>query len=122
MQCKSGGFFRHVLVFPNDVSLILPKAVERHKLGSPVFWTPDFVIFVYGKVADSKMIGGMEMSRYSTELIVCPKCGEESEFIMWSSVNTMLNPELKEKVRNNELFTFTCPSCGNTATVHYACL
>ena len=38
------------------------------------------------------------MSKISEETIKCPKCGKESKFVMWSSINTVLNPEIKKKV------------------------
>lgn len=62
------------------------------------------------------------MSRYHTETITCPKCGAEGEFRIWDSVNTTLDPELKEKVRSGELFVWTCPGCGSKITVDYPTL
>lgn len=62
------------------------------------------------------------MSRHSMEKITCPKCGCESDFMIWSSINTVLDPEMFEKVRTGEAFAFTCPECGHTAGVEYGCL
>lgn len=62
----------------------------------------------------------MSMSRM--EKIVCSECGKESEFRVWESINTVLDPELKEKVRNRDVFTFICPHCGEITMVNYACL
>lgn len=62
------------------------------------------------------------MSRHSVEKINCPKCGKESDFMVWSSINTVLDPEMYEKVRNGEAFAFHCPDCGHAAGVDYACL
>ncbi len=59
------------------------------------------------------------MSRHHVEKITCPKCGAESEFLMWDSINTVLNPEMKEPVRTGEAFQFTCPKCGAATTVDY---
>ena len=62
------------------------------------------------------------MSRHSVEKITCPKCGKESEFIVWSSINTVLDPEMYEKVRNWEAFAFRCSDCGHVAGVDYGFL
>lgn len=51
------------------------------------------------------------MSRHSMEKITCPKCGCESDFMIWSSINTVLDPEMFAKVRTGEAFAFTCPEC-----------
>ncbi len=52
------------------------------------------------------------MSKERIEIIKCPKCGAEGGFTIWDSINVELNPELKEKILNEELFVWTCPSCG----------
>ncbi len=52
------------------------------------------------------------MSQERTEIIKCPKCGAEGNFTVWDSINVELNPELKEKILNEELFAWTCPNCG----------
>lgn len=38
------------------------------------------------------------------------------------SINTVLDPEMYEKVRTGEAFIFTCPECGHKAGVDYGCL
>lgn len=62
------------------------------------------------------------MSRHSVENITCPKCGQESELMIWSSINTVLDPEMYEKVRTGEAFVFRCANCGHVANVDYCCL
>lgn len=62
------------------------------------------------------------MSKWSVEKITCPNCQKESDFRMWSSINTMLDPEMKEKVRTNEAFKFICPFCNEETNVEYTCL
>ena len=59
------------------------------------------------------------MSKYHEEKIICPSCGKEGEFLVWDSINTVLNPEMKEKVRNRSAFVFTCPHCQQSAEVQY---
>lgn len=62
------------------------------------------------------------MSIEREEMITCPKCGKQSGFTIWSSLNTKLNPEEKEKVVTGELFRFTCPECGYCSVVDYGFL
>ena len=42
----------------------------------------------------------------------CTKCGAAFSAEVPQSVNVATDPELKEKVRSGELFTWTCPHCG----------
>ncbi len=62
------------------------------------------------------------MSRASTEKVICPQCGIESDFTIWGSLNTTLNPEENEKLLSGELFIFTCPHCGKKTNTDYAIL
>lgn len=52
------------------------------------------------------------MSQLRKETIECPHCHAKGEFDLWTSVNVDLNPELKEKIFNEELFLYHCPNCG----------
>ena len=54
--------------------------------------------------------------------ITCPKCGKQSEFDMWISINTQLHPEMKQAVRDRSAFVFTCPECGAETPVDYGFL
>lgn len=62
------------------------------------------------------------MSKWHMQKITCPKCGRESDFKVWSSINTVIDPDMKEKVRNLEAFRFVCPHCGADANVNYGFL
>ncbi len=62
------------------------------------------------------------MSKEHTERIACPKCGEESDFVIWESINTMIDPETKSKVLSGEIFRFKCPKCGAETIADYDCL
>ena len=62
------------------------------------------------------------MSKISEETIKCPKCGKESKFVMWSSINTVLNPEMKKKLLTGEIFKFKCNKCGCEARINYSSL
>ena len=62
------------------------------------------------------------MSSFYNEMIECPKCKNKSSFRIWKSINTQLDPEMKEKVKDGSAFTFTCPECNNQTTVDYGFL
>lgn len=62
------------------------------------------------------------MSKHHVEKITCPHCHKESDFILWDSINTSLDPEMKAKVRSGEAFKWVCTSCGYEANVEYATL
>ena len=62
------------------------------------------------------------MSQKSIKKITCPDCGKEADFTLWRSINTMLDPEMKEKVRTREAFSFRCPECGKVVNVDYGFL
>lgn len=62
------------------------------------------------------------MSRHHIEKITCPNCKKESDFLLWDSINTSLNPDMKEKVRTGEAFRWNCPFCDAKANIEYATL
>ena len=62
------------------------------------------------------------MSRPLRETITCPKCGHKGEAVIWSSLNNMLSPDAANELLFGNLFGYTCPECGNTTELCYACL
>ena len=62
------------------------------------------------------------MSRHHIEKVTCPSCHHEGDFELWDSINTALDPEMKEKVLNKSIFLYTCPSCGETFRLNYSTL
>ena len=62
------------------------------------------------------------MSRHHIEKVTCPSCHHEGDFELWASINTALDPEMKEKVLNKSIFLYTCPSCGETFRLNYPTL
>lgn len=62
------------------------------------------------------------MSRHYIDTFTCPECMQEGDIQIWSSINTMLDPEMKEKVRTGEAFMWECPHCGYKVPVVYATL
>ena len=54
--------------------------------------------------------------------VTCPSCHYEGNFELWDSINTALDPEMKEKVLNQSIFLYTCPNCGETFRINYPIL
>ena len=48
----------------------------------------------------------------SSILAKCSHCGAEHSVSVPQSVNAATSPDLMEKVRSGELFTWSCPHCG----------
>jgi hypothetical protein len=44
--------------------------------------------------------------------IDCPKCGQETETEVWSSLNVQINPEDKQKLLEGKINLFHCDNCG----------
>ena len=59
------------------------------------------------------------MSKHHIEKVTCPSCHHEGDFEVWDSINTVLDPEMKEKVLNQSIFLYTCPNCGETFRLNY---
>ncbi len=62
------------------------------------------------------------MSRTENIAVTCPNCNKKSEFEMWSSINTVLDPHMKAAVRDRTAFLFNCPNCGEKTYVDYGFL
>lgn len=62
------------------------------------------------------------MSQLCKENITCPKCQAEGELEFWSSINVDLDPELKKKIFNEEIFIWTCPKCGAKVFIPFGTL
>ena len=43
------------------------------------------------------------MSKHHMEKITCPSCHHDGDFEVWDSINTVLDPEMKEKVLNQSI-------------------
>ena len=56
------------------------------------------------------------MSLPSTVSVTCPKCGQDGQMTVWSSVNISLDPEMKEKILDQSLFLYTCNQCQHVLT------
>ncbi len=62
------------------------------------------------------------MSIINEALAPCSKCGQQHKVIVYSSINTADNPELKAKVMDGSLFLWECPHCGQVNLARYETL
>lgn len=62
------------------------------------------------------------MSKIDRRIVRCRECGKEFEAEFYGSINTALNPELIEKVRDGSIFEVECPHCKKINHLHYPCL
>lgn len=62
------------------------------------------------------------MSVKHTQQIACLKCKKKSDFEFYGSINTMLDPTLKQRVKNFDIFKFICPHCGSEQFINYSFL
>ena len=59
------------------------------------------------------------MSEQREITINCPKCKKSSPFMIWSSINTSLDPSMKQAVKDRSAFRFICPDCGLKTYLDY---
>ncbi len=57
------------------------------------------------------------MSQSAVTTLTCPHCRHSQHFTVWHSVNVSQDPELKPRVLDRSLTTFTCEECGGTASI-----
>ena len=62
------------------------------------------------------------MSLERKEIIKCPECGKDNEFIAWQSLNGDLDPDAKQKLLDGTLFHFKCENCGYESNIVYPIL
>lgn len=62
------------------------------------------------------------MSKEITLDAVCPNCGFHQEVQYWGSINSDLNPELKARLMEGELNTYTCRQCSEVIQLGVAAL
>jgi len=62
------------------------------------------------------------MSSHREIIITCPKCKRYHPFVIWDSINTTLDPEMKAAVKDRSAFLFECPTCGEKTFVDYGFL
>jgi hypothetical protein len=59
------------------------------------------------------------MSKNHIEKIKCPKCNTESEMLVWETMDTSTDPQLKAQIRNGDCFGWHCPNCDNKSLIFY---
>lgn len=59
------------------------------------------------------------MTMCREETVKCPGCGAEQPFLIYPTVNTQLNPELRERILNSTLWDMTCRDCREKVTMFY---
>ena len=62
------------------------------------------------------------MSQVRKETVRCPHCLAEGLFDVWPSVNVDLDPGLRKKIFNEELFLYHCPDCGKVTGIPFGTL
>lgn len=62
------------------------------------------------------------MSMVNSETVVCPTCGQTTTATIWSSLNTNIDTEAKERLLKGTLLTSVCPKCGAKNALHYPML
>lgn len=60
------------------------------------------------------------MSECRKEQITCPRCHYDSPKTVWNSINADLDPELKERFLDGDLFDWKCEVCGLETKVPFA--
>ena len=59
------------------------------------------------------------MSKNHIETIKCSKCNAESEMLVWETMDTSTDPQLKAQIRNGDCFGWHCPHCDNKSLIFY---
>lgn len=62
------------------------------------------------------------MSERREEQVTCPRCHYDSPMTVWNSINADLDPELKEKLLDGELYHWKCEVCGLEIDVPFGTL
>ena len=62
------------------------------------------------------------MEKVIEKNVTCPKCQGAGKFNVYSSINSVQDPELTEKLKNLSLFDYTCPHCNARVTFDYGLL
>lgn len=57
------------------------------------------------------------MSSKNKVEVLCPQCSEEQSVIVWSSLNTTLNPEAQQDLFNKKINVFQCKECSSELKV-----
>lgn len=61
------------------------------------------------------------MTQQKNITVNCPACFEDGNFSIYSAIDPVQDPQLKEGIFNREIFKFRCPNCGEEILVAYDC-
>src|SRR5262245_50825522 len=57
------------------------------------------------------------MSRKESVSLSCPKCGNEQQIIVWTSLNVTLDPEARDDLFQGKINQFECQKCDTKASI-----
>ncbi|MDD3807207.1 MAG: CpXC domain-containing protein [Candidatus Marinimicrobia bacterium] len=53
----------------------------------------------------------------TTLLLACPKCGSESPYDVWQSINASKEPHIRKVLLEGNINIFECPKCGTKSFI-----
>lgn len=62
------------------------------------------------------------MSKSHIEKIKCSDCDTVSDMLVWDTIDTAKDPQMKAQIRNGDAFGWRCPKCGNSSLIFYPTL
>jgi hypothetical protein len=62
------------------------------------------------------------MSKCHVGKLKCSNCGNVQSFTFWESINSSLDPQLKDRLTRGELTSWVCEKCGVEAHILFNCL
>ena len=94
---------------------------------------PCYNIFCYRRLSAETKLGlfvimsGIEWQvggsmRQRVEQIACPACGKYQSMDIFETVNTAVDPTVRDRILRRELFLYRCASCGHEMAVSYDCV
>ena len=54
--------------------------------------------------------------------VTCPNCDKEGELLKHEIIDITKNPSMRTDIINRQIFTYTCPYCGEKIAVSYDCI
>lgn len=58
------------------------------------------------------------MSKSYNQKVTCPKCNHEQEVLIWESINTEGDSQLREALFKGEINQFTCEECNEKGFIN----
>ncbi|MBQ2890253.1 MAG: CpXC domain-containing protein [Clostridia bacterium] len=62
------------------------------------------------------------MEKSTLVSVTCPACDKEGELLKHEIIDITKNPALRSEIVNRQIFTYTCPHCGEKIAVSYDCI